>query len=56
MSDITRETYADVNVRVIDGWDAQGWDWGTPLSHEEFLKAGQGECRMLPTPHQIRSA
>ena len=50
MTDITRDTYADVNARAIDGWNAQGWEWGTPLSHEEYLKARQGEWRMLLTP------
>lgn len=50
MTDITRDTYADVNARAIDGWNAQGWEWGTPLSHEEYLEARQGEWRMLLTP------
>ena len=30
VTDITRETYADVNARAIDSWNAQGWEWGTP--------------------------
>ena len=50
MTDITRDTYADVNARAIDGWNAQGWEWGTPLTHEEYLEARQGEWRMLLTP------
>lgn len=43
MTDITTENYADVNARAIDGWNARGWEWGTPLSHEEYLEARQGE-------------
>ena len=31
MPEITRDTYVDVNARAIDGWNAQGWEWGTPL-------------------------
>lgn len=50
MTDITTENYVDVNARAIDGWNAQGWEWGTPLSHEEYLEARQGEWRMLLTP------
>lgn len=50
MPEITRDTYVDVNARAIDGWNAKGWEWGTPLSHEEYLKARQGEWRMLLTP------
>ena len=50
MTDITTENYADVNARAIDGWNARGWEWGTPLSHEEYLEARQGEWRMLLTP------
>lgn len=46
MPEITRDTYVDVNARAIDGWNAKGWEWGTPLSHEEYLKARQGEWRM----------
>ena len=50
MPEITRDIYVDVNARAIDGWNAKGWEWGTPLSHEEYLKARQGEWRMLLTP------
>lgn len=35
MPEITRDIYVDVNARAIDGWNAKGWEWGTPLSHEE---------------------
>ncbi len=49
MTDITTENYADVNARAIDGWNARGWEWGTPLSHEEYLEARQGEWRMITT-------
>ena len=57
MTDITTENYADVNARAIDGWNAQGWEWGTPLSHEEYLKAEQGRIAAhAAVPHQARSA
>lgn len=42
--------YTDMNARAIDGWVKAGWEWGRPISHEEYEKALQGEWRMLLTP------
>ncbi len=47
---ITRDNYADANARAIDGWNADGWEWGTPISHEDYLRACQGDWEMLLTP------
>lgn len=50
MLEIAEDNYVDANARAIDGWNAQGWEWGTPLSHEEYLGAWRGEWSMLLTP------
>lgn len=42
--------YADINARVIGKWIAEGWEWGKPISHEEYEKALGGEWEMLLTP------
>ena len=33
------ESYTRVNSRIIDQWVSDGWEWGTPISHEIFEKA-----------------
>jgi SAM-dependent methyltransferase len=42
--------YQDINSKTIDGWVEGGWEWGVPVSHGEFVKAKQGDWRMLLTP------
>ena len=42
--------YQDMNAKTIDSWVEGGWEWGTPIPHEEFLKAKQGDWQMLLTP------
>lgn len=47
---ITRDNYVDTNARAIDGWNADGWEWGTPITHEDYSRACQGDWEMLLTP------
>ena len=47
--------YQDINAKTVDGWVEEGWEWGTPISHKEFVKAKQGDWQMLLTPHQART-
>jgi SAM-dependent methyltransferase len=42
--------YQDINAETVDGWVEEGWEWGTPISHEEFLAAKRGDWRMVLTP------
>lgn len=42
--------YADINAATIDGWIEDGWEWGTPISHEAFERARQGTWDILLTP------
>ncbi len=44
------ENYQDINARTIDQWVEEGWRWGQPITHEEYLKAVQGEWKVLLTP------
>lgn len=42
--------YTEINSQTIDQWVEQGWEWGIPLSHEQFLAAKNGSWSMLLTP------
>jgi len=42
--------YQDINAKTIDSWANDGWEWGTPISHEAYLKARNGDWSMLLTP------
>lgn len=42
--------YQDKNAETIDRWIEEGWEWGIPISHEEYEKARQGDWSMLLTP------
>ena len=42
--------YTDINAKVFDNWVQNGWEWGVPISHEEYAKALKGEWGVLLTP------
>ena len=42
--------YTDVNADTIDRWVDKGWDWGVPISHEDYLRARKGEWQVVLTP------
>ena len=42
--------YTDVNSAVVDKWADNNWEWGIPISHENYLKALNGEWNVLLTP------
>ena len=42
--------YTDINAATIDKWNAEGWEWGRPVSHEVCEKARRGEWSVLLTP------
>lgn len=42
--------YQDYNSKCFDKWNAEGWTWGIPITHEAFLKAKNGEWDVLLTP------
>ncbi len=43
-------SYVDHNAGTIDRWIEEGWEWGRPISHEEFEEARNGRFSMLLTP------
>lgn len=44
------ESYQDINARTIDQWVEEGWEWGKPISHEEYENACNGAWKMFLTP------
>ena len=42
--------YQDINAKTIDRWVEDGWEWGTPISHEEYISATKGSWNMFLTP------
>jgi len=44
------DKYQDINEKAIGEWISEGWEWGKPISHEEYLKAKQGQWNVVLTP------
>ena len=42
--------YTEINSKTIDEWIKEGWEWGIPITHEDFLNAKNGNWNMLLTP------
>jgi SAM-dependent methyltransferase len=42
--------YTDINADTIDRWVEKGWEWGRPITHEQFMEARGGKWSMLLTP------
>lgn len=42
--------YTEINSQTIDRWVEEGWEWGIPLTHQQFLAAKNGSWNMLLTP------
>lgn len=42
--------YQDINAVTIDRWIAEGWKWGIPISHEQFISAARGNWDVVLTP------
>ena len=42
--------YQDINAETIDRWIEEGWEWGIPVSHEEYLAAARGDWDVKLTP------
>lgn len=42
--------YTEINAKTIDQWVDEGWEWGIPISHDDFMKAKKGIWSMLLTP------
>jgi SAM-dependent methyltransferase len=44
--------YTKYNSKIIDGWVEEGWEWGKPISHQEYLNAIKGKFKMVLTPNR----
>ena len=42
--------YTKINAQTIDSWIEDGWMWGKPISHEEFVRAKGGDYAVKLTP------
>ena len=42
--------YQAINAETIDRWVEEGWEWGTPVSHEEYAAAARGDWDVKLTP------
>ena len=42
--------YVEHNSTVIDRWVEEGWEWGQPISHDEYERARSGDWSILLTP------
>ena len=46
-----KKYYTDINSETISRWVAGGWEWGIPISHEDYIKAKRGEWGVLLSPN-----
>ncbi len=46
----TRINYQKFNSKAIDKWVDSGWQWGIPISHEDYIKAKNGDWKVFLTP------
>ena len=44
------KAYQDINKETIDRWVKEGWEWGKPVSHDEYIKAKKGKWDVFLTP------
>lgn len=50
MQEVTVVNYTEINAKTIDKWVDEGWEWGIPISHNQFVDALNGKWSMLLTP------
>ncbi len=42
--------YQAINAQMTDAWCEAGWEWGQAITHEEYVKALNGEWNVRLTP------
>lgn len=42
--------YQQLNAQIISKWCREGWQWGQPITHEEYVRAKQGQWDVYLTP------
>jgi len=46
------QEYTEINSKAIDSWIKDGWEWGIPIPHEEYINAGNGQWSVVLTPQR----
>ena len=44
------KSYQDINKETIDRWVEEGWEWGKPISHEDYINAKNSDWKVFLTP------
>ena len=47
---MTKQSYVEINSQTIDRWVENGWEWGRPITHEQYLAAKNGDWSIVLTP------
>ncbi len=47
---VDKRSYTDINAETIGRWIDEGWEWGSPISHETYLHACAGDWEVKLTP------
>ena len=42
--------YQDINAETIDRWVEEGWEWGIPIGHDDYVRAQAGDWDVVLTP------
>lgn len=45
--------YPDINAKTIDKWCEEDWEWGRPISHEDYVNALKGKWGVYLTPTKV---
>jgi hypothetical protein len=47
---MSSKNYTGINSITIDRCVENGWEWGTPVSHEDYSEAKNGKWDVVLTP------
>jgi len=42
--------YTKINAQTIDRWVENGWEWGIPITHQQYIDAQNGKWSVVLTP------
>ena len=45
--------YQKINAETISRWCREGWEWGQPISHEEYIRATESDWGVYLTPTKL---
>lgn len=45
-----KQNYTEVNSQAIDRWVENDWEWGRPITREQFAAAARGDWSVVLTP------